>query len=258
VPVVTFFHNVEVSLWDFRFARVGLITKLLYLPLRRAIYKAEKNAVLYSKYIMTLNRRDSNELTAIYHRSADILFPTSFYDTYDTHAVDDSIADTKQLLFVGSDFFGNTEGLFWFIESCLDEIDAELMVVGSGMDRYTQKYSRKRVKFAGYVTDIAACYYKAAAVVLPILSGSGMKTKTCEALMYGKTIFGTKEAFEGYDALDVYKDHWLCNTAEDFIVNINNYLSLKKSKISNYSREVFINNYSSELWEERIYKFLAV
>jgi len=35
-------------------------------------------------------------------------------------------------------------------------------------------------------------------VILPIISGSGMKTKTAEALMYGKSIIGIKEAFEGY------------------------------------------------------------
>lgn len=36
-------------------------------------------------------------------------------------------------------------------------------------------------------------------MVMPIFSGSGMKVKTAEALMYGKFLIGTKEAFEGYE-----------------------------------------------------------
>lgn len=42
-----------------------------------------------------------------------------------------------------------------------------------------------------------------------------MKTKTAEALMYGKTIIGTKEAFEGY-VLDE-KAMKLCSNAQEFI-----------------------------------------
>ena len=49
--------------------------------------------------------------------------------------------------------------------------------------------------------------------------GSGMKSKTAEALMYGKPILGTKEAFEGYDT-DPAKVGALCNTATEFIETI--------------------------------------
>jgi hypothetical protein len=39
------------------------------------------------------------------------------------------------------------------------------------------------------------------AVVCPIYAGSGMKTKTVEALKYGKYIFATPEAFEELPAI---------------------------------------------------------
>ncbi len=42
-------------------------------------------------------------------------------------------------------------------------------------------------------------YYKHAAVILPIKYGAGMKVKTAEAMMYGRTIFASDEALEGYD-----------------------------------------------------------
>jgi hypothetical protein len=85
-----------------------------------------------------------------------------------------------------------------------------------------------------------------------------MKTKTCEALMYGKTIFGTNEAFEGYNALDLQKHDWLCNNVQDFVTKINAYLEIEKTKINYYSHDVFINNYSNDLVEKFISKTLLV
>ena len=49
-----------------------------------------------------------------------------------------------------------------------------------------------------------------------------MKTKTVEALSYGKAIIGTDEAFVGIDA-DFNKIGAKCNTADEFIKAINNF-----------------------------------
>jgi hypothetical protein len=69
--------------------------------------------------------------------------------------------------------------------------------------------------------------------------------------MYGKTIFGTDEAFEGYDKLE--KTNWICNTANDFIQKINEYFAKEQSKINEYSRCVFINNYCTSILEKSLY-----
>ena len=43
-----------------------------------------------------------------------------------------------------------------------------------------------------------------------------MKTKVAEALMYGKRIIGTREAFSGYE-FNAEEVGWLCNTKEEFV-----------------------------------------
>lgn len=74
-----------------------------------------------------------------------------------------------------------------------------------------------------------------------------MKVKTGEALMYGKSIFGTIEAFQGYE-IDYEKIGGVCNTAEEFIEKINNYIRYWKNngrpKMNNYANEIFIKKYS--------------
>ena len=75
------------------------------------------------------------------------------------------------------------------------------------------------MQVVGTVDCLETWYEKADVVISPIFLGSGMKTKTAEALMYGKPILGTKEAFEGYDT-DPAKVGALCNTATEFIETI--------------------------------------
>lgn len=70
-----------------------------------------------------------------------------------------------------------------------------------------------------------------------------MKVKTCEALMYGKTILGTTESFVGYE-LNYDKVGAICNTKEEFIETINNYCAIKRMKFNNYNRKCFIEKYS--------------
>jgi hypothetical protein len=86
-------------------------------------------------------------------------------------------------------------------------------------------------------------------MLFPNFEGSGMKVKTCEALMYGKNIIGTSEAFEGYD-VDYDKAGARCNTKEEFRKAIDDFANTPRPRFNTYTREVFINNYSLEKREE--------
>ena len=248
IKVITFFHNIEYNYFKDHIHNSSLLVKMIGLSIKRCTYLNEGYAVKYSDQIIVLNERDSYELEKVYKGHTTLILPTTFDDMYDeVIAMRNSITSfQKKLLFVGSDFFGNTEGLFWFIEKCLDDINAELIVVGSGMDKYINTYKNKKVTFKGFVNDLSLEYYSADLVVLPILSGSGMKTKTCEALMYGKTIVATKEAFEGYTK-EMFETGagFLCSTASDFITTINSILKTQTSKNNINSRNIFQNNYNT-------------
>lgn len=94
------------------------------------------------------------------------------------------------------------------------------------------------------VPDLAPFFEEADFMVFPIFSGSGMKVKTCEALMYGKNILGTTETFEGYE-LDTSLCGRLCNTAKEYIEAINYFAENSVPKYNTYSRSIFENNYSN-------------
>ena len=95
----------------------------------------------------------------------------------------------------------------------------------------------------------------ASAVVCPIFSGSGMKTKTIEALRYGKIVFGTNEAFAGiYETADGL---FLCNQANEFIIGLEKLFdSTEDSKFNSSSYNLFMENYSFEAFEETLSNFM--
>jgi len=248
---ITFFHNVEKVYYEQQYPdyRNDEALSNHY----RNIVENEQFICDHAERIIAINERDSAGLQEFYSRSADLILPTSMQDSfYEKYVLN---GKGSYLLFVGSDFFGNTDGLFWFIENCLDDISAPLVVVGKGMDQYADKYPDKNVEFTGFVEDLGEYYKNAMAVVLPIISGSGMKTKTCEAFMFGKTVIGTQEAFEGYDNYEA-AGGILAGTQEEFINVINDFCERETTAFSREARQYYLDNYSLEKSREIMFEFL--
>ena len=92
-----------------------------------------------------------------------------------------------------------------------------ILVVGHGMDALASELAgHPNRRLIGPVNDVAPWYCGAHVALAPILDGSGMKTKVAEALMFGKRVIGTAEAFAGY-AQDVVAAGWLCRDADSFV-----------------------------------------
>ena len=249
--IIVFAHNVEYLFVKQEIKKYNFLKKCIYNSKLLLTKRNEKKSVLYSDLFFTLNKRDSLEFDNIYGDFKKKLLPMSIKDTYKTKTITETISGLSQdyMLFVGFNFFGNTEGLFWFINNVLDSVPYKLIVCGYGMEKYNNSFPDKNVLFNGYVENLENYYQNASFVILPIISGSGMKTKTAEALMYGKYIIGTKEAFCGYD-IDIEKVGALCNSKEEFIEFINKFHSNKHPLYNKYSRKIFEEKYS----DEQVYK----
>ncbi len=235
--IICFFHNVEYKIRRQK-AKINFRS---FFDLIIAYYN-EKKAFKYSDIIVTLNQRDSTELFRIYGIRNVNVIPISLSDTVKDHRkVLTSIPPT--LLFIGNHWYANIHGLKWFVNNILDQVNIKLQIVGTGMDVLREKFVHPKIEFLGYVSDLHPILMDADYVIVPIFIGSGMKVKTCEALMYGKNIIGTKEAFEGYE-VDFKKVGAVCNTKEEFIDTINHYGSTKRAKFNEYSRACFLEKYS--------------
>jgi|GEM_PF-5845989 len=245
--VMVFYHNIEAN-----YAAQQLRTSPDLAFLARLVLQNEATLTEHADVRICINQRDSSELARLYHRDADYLLPISFADKGCNLS---NTANSDYILFVGSDFFGNTEGLFWFISHCLSQISAKLVVIGTGMEKYSNAFPDHNVTFFGFVEDLTNYYQHASCVVLPILSGSGMKTKTCEAFMYGKKVFASPEAMEGYRNQEESGCE-ICTCAEEYICAINSFIQTDNRSFLPAARNYFLKYYQDSVIKEHFFAFL--
>lgn len=250
--IITFCHNVESN-----FFRDSL--KVTGFSLRGWIYAKkiecyERMSLKLSDKIITLNQRDSMFMKKYYNRKADYILPTTFEDEFDAKGRLCDVAMDIDYLFLGSSFFPNVEGCQWFLKNVFPQLSGKLCIAGRGMDKVDFEVKSPRLEILGFIPDLSTIYKRAKVVISPIFSGSGMKTKTAEALMYGKVIVGTKEAFEGY--IINSKCMFQCDTADDFIRTLNELLPQIKENVCEESRAHFKNNYDNDCVVKSFKKFI--
>ena len=241
--IYTFFHNVEYDYMISTTLMSGDFKHLFWIA--NARYN-EYCACKYSSTSIVLNAKDKKRISHLYKAQNISIIPITLKDncTYDLKKESKIISTTPNLLFVGSYFPGNTKGLKWFCKKILPHVNAHLTIVGSGMEQLkkTIKIDCNKLTIHGKVDKLDSFYLNADIIILPIISGGGMKVKTAEALMWGKYIIGTKEALEGYN---LNKDiAIICQTKQDFIKAINNIGSKQKYNYNEQARMIFENNYS--------------
>ena len=251
IKIISFFHNIE---YDYIKAIIKTSTsKLKYLnfiKLRSSKYN-EELAAKYSDYCITLNPRDTKRLYEVYGGKSNLELPITFEDKYSKNT-NNLLKEKDYILFVGSLFFANYHGIKWFVENIMPHLNKKLLIVGKDFEIKKIELERENVEVIGSVEDLTPYYLNASYMIMPIFEGAGMKVKTAEALMYGKTIYGTTEAFEGYE-VEYNKVGGLCNTKEEFIEKINN----DKNEVFNeYSRKIFLEKYSFESSLNRMKEFL--
>lgn len=251
VELITFFHNIEKNYCLERIKVEGK-SRLILLP--SVIYN-ENLSVKCSEKLIVLNKRDLDELKRIYKKRINdkLIYQTSLF-------LEDSYIENKDFnecnydyLFIGSAFYANIYGITWFIEEVLPYIEGKLVLIGKGMEILKEKFlNNEKLEIKGTVENIAKYYYEENIIISPIFHGSGIKTKTIEALMYNKTIIGTKEAFVGIDKKDIEKIGVCCETKEEFIKALSDKKNLWNKR---RSREIYLKNFSKSTIKR---KFLEI
>ena len=234
--IITFFHNCEYEYIKQEYP-YNLVRQYI-------IKKNEEWACKYSDKIIVLNGNDKLAIQRLYGRIADAIIPISFSDKLIKFSKEE-VSNTPMALFLGSNFYANIHGIKWFIEKVLPFVNIKLKIIGKDMNKANLPKSDK-LEIIGYVENLDEIMQNADFMIFPIFQGGGMKVKTCEALMYGKNMIGTSEAFRGYE-VDFEKVGAKCETAEEFIKSINEFPKKFISKFNEYSRNVFLEKYSNDV-----------
>lgn len=247
--IITFFHNVEYLIKTQRAKLYPWKVDEIYIT-----RISEKNACRYSDHIITVNNRDLYAIKKYYSPKDASVIPISLEDRFEGPIAGEK-SNPPTFLFTGNNWYANIHGINWFIDNVLDSVNIKLQITGHNMNALKDKYKHPRIEFLGFVEDLSKVIVEADFMLSPVFMGSGMKVKTCEALMYGKNIVGTGESFMGYD-IDLKKVGALCNTKDEFIESINRLCSENLPKFNQYSRKCYLDSYSFEATLRMFKKFL--
>lgn len=235
VKIVSYFHNAEIDLLTQRL-KLGSIQ---YLPAWLATYKNELSSVRKSDAIVSITSLDATRLGQLYGR-------------YDAHnlpvclqrSVKNAVpwANTEKVLFVGSEFAPNIDGLNFLNKQVAPLLKTKrILVAGKGLKRHLQGPQHSRIELLGFVDDLSALYWSCRASLAPIFSGGGMKVKIAESLMHARPVIATKFAAIGYEKAG--KDSiMLANTAQDIATAIEEWMPT----ITESPERDFDENYSLE------------
>jgi len=107
------------------------------------------------------------------------------------------------LLYTGTlDYAPNAEGLRWLLREVWPRVvsrapAARLLVVGRNPPEDARRLAGDEVTFTGRVEEIAPCFARATAVLVPLLSGGGTKLKLLDGLASGRPVVSTPTGVEG-------------------------------------------------------------
>lgn len=199
IKTAILFHNLEKHYYLQRILHLGRLHNAFLVP---AVAKAEKAAVKRADCIISVSARDAAKIQAVYGRTPDMILLPPIQDRFAGSKPSDmpirSLSEFT-MLFAGSAFPPNLKGIRWFIRNVMPNLQGKLIIVGHGFEEYQHELTRENVRVIGSVEDLTPWYAMAHCIVSPIFWGQGIKVKTAEAYMYGKTVVGTEEAFAGYD-----------------------------------------------------------
>ena len=241
-------HNAEHLIWERMLANEGNFVKKAYLSLQTHRLKKFEREILQSvDAIVTITDIDRQYLENWGIETPFYVSPTgiqlSHYLVNHTDELPNSVFH-----FGSMDWMPNEEAVLWFInnvwEKVLEKIpQAKFYVIGRGMGDKILGLNKPNVVVIGKIQNAEKVYHHYSVMVVPLLSGSGMRIKMIEGMAYAKPIVATNIGAEGI-AITPNKNCILADNATDFanaVIEILNDEEKRKS-LQNEARN-FIEHY---------------
>lgn len=239
VKVISFYHDLGADLFVQWAKRGNILGKI---ECKLSIYQEKLNQ-RYCDINIVFNKRDAMLYKKHYNKQPDAIIPISTpVPTFDDLPSYYEKSDKKHFLFVGSKYYPNILGIKWFYENVLPELNDNIVIdiVGRGTEVLKNELTDSRIIIHGGVDSLSKYYMHADLVIVPLFDGGGMKTKTVEALSYGKVIVSTDEGMQGFwEELDSnIQGNIVFNTNDptEWIGILNN---LSKVEINRFNESVF-------------------
>lgn len=228
-------HNVEHLIWKRHIAHEQSKLKKLYLTIQtnRLKHFEEKifNAV---DAIVAITEADKKIIQKLNIKTP-IYTCITGVDLKSYELKSDIVKHENTLFYFGSmDWMPNQEAVEWFINNCWEEIrsthpSCKFIIAGRNMPQKFKNINLPNIQTVENVLDNKEFYSKYDIMLVPLLSGSGLRIKIIEGLSYGKAIVSTTIGAEGIP-VQTQKQIILADGAKAFISAINSILDSQEKK----------------------------
>jgi glycosyltransferase involved in cell wall biosynthesis len=214
-------HNQEHLIWQLLAKEEGNPLKRYYLRnLAKRVARLEKSLLSRIDMLVPISAEDKDGFDSLGHDLPVRVIPAGIdISGYSLNEKEDSIL----LFFIGAlDWGPNQEGLDWFFRDVWPGIRSRwpaltFHLAGRNPEYYfIDRELPGQVRLEGEVEDAGAFFHRHTVMIVPLLTGSGIRIKILEAMAMGKTVISTSIGASGLPARD--GEHlFLADTPADFI-----------------------------------------
>ena len=155
----------------------------------------------------------------------------------------------------------NIEGIEWFLDDVWPLIheahpDLEFTVAGHGTPDHLMQRKDANVTFVGTVPDANEFMLDHELMIVPLLSGSGIRVKIVEAMALGRVVITTSVGAEGL-SVENGKHLFIADTPEEFLSVINKCIQTPDlcTIISENARGFISLHHNNELITDKLLDF---
>ncbi len=222
-------HNIEHKIWEQNAKLTSNPLKRMYLNL---LAKRLKNyeTTIFSKVdsIVTITKNDELFIKKINTKTETITVPFGI----DLKKINVEIAEQEfpSLFYIGAlDWQPNIEGLNWFLKNVWKRIqqkypELKFYIAGRNMNNELKELNEKNIIVLGEVNDAHEFMKSKGLMIVPLLSGGGMRVKIIEGMALAKTIVTTSIGAEGIDCTNS-KNIFIADDSDTFVEAINKCIS---------------------------------
>lgn len=217
-------HNIEHMIWSRMIAHEKNPAKKKYLALQNARLRVFEYRVLQqADAIIPITAVDQKYFENWEIRKPYFSSPTGLL--LEKYKPDHSQELPHSVFHFGSmDWMPNEEAVLWFVQQVWPKVleavpAARFYIVGRGMTGRINSLDLPGVVIAGSAETPEKVYHQYQVMVVPLLSGSGMRIKLVEGMAYGKGIVSTRVGAEGIGV--EHRVHcMLADSADDFAASV--------------------------------------
>jgi len=246
-------HNIEHEIWQQTLKQEKNLLKKLYLKIIAKRMKIFELSFLNTyDFLIPITQRDADIFNKTGNKKNILVLPTgvdaSKYKTTERKF------EILKLFHLGSlDWTPNQEGLIWFLENIWKTIsgkykDLTFSIAGRNAPSWLIKTFQnfKNINYFGEIDDAISFMQTHDIMIIPLLSGSGMRIKIIEGMASGNIILTTSKGAEGIQGKNG-KDFLIANTPKEFIKQISDIYEKKilLKEISFNAQQFILNNFDN-------------